>query len=376
MADGANAIVVGAGVFGASTARELAGRGWAVTLVEQHTPGHVRASSGGETRLIRYAHGDDTWYVRSAWRARELWADLASEVADELFVRSGVVWFAAQEDGWEADSARVLAAEGIPTERLSPDDAMQLFPSLRADDLAFVLVEPEAGVLRARHAVRALVRSGRRRGVELVIGTARPDGPGVTVNGRRLGADRVLWACGPWLATLFDDLVRLRVTKQDVTFFGADPTWASPPVPGWVDYGGSIYGVGDVAGRGFKCAPDAEGPAFDPDTGERLLSGGSEQRAREYLAHRFPALANAPLVGARVCQYSITADTHFIAAPHPEHDGVWLLGGGSGHGFKHGPALGAYVADLLDGTLAPDPRFGLGPRTAGRALRTAGSDGV
>ena len=68
-----SAIVVGAGVFGASTARALASRGWDVTIVEQYVPGTVRAASGGDTRLLRMAHGDIDWYAQLAYAARSQW---------------------------------------------------------------------------------------------------------------------------------------------------------------------------------------------------------------------------------------------------------------------------------------------------------------
>jgi len=98
-----------------------------------------------------------------------------------------------------------------------------------------------------------------------------------------------------------------------------------------------------------------------------------ERRARELLGRRFPALASAPLVGTRVCQYELTADTRFLGAPHPEHDGrVWLMGGGSGHGFKHGPALAERMERWLTGDELPEPRLALGERTRDVNLRTAG----
>jgi sarcosine oxidase len=371
-----SAVVVGAGVFGSSVARELAGRGWSVTLVEQYTPGDVRASSGGESRLIRSAHGTDLWYTRSARLARDRWQELEEETGVDLLVQCGLVWFARRADGWEADSEQALRSEGIPVERVDPADAAALFPDVRTDDLAFTLLEPDAGALHARRATQALAAAAQQRGSRLVTGVARPAGAGVEANGWRLDGDVVVWACGPWLATLFPGLVDLRVTKQDVTFFGAHAGWSSPPVPGWVDYDGAIYGVGDIDGRGFKCSPDAEGPAFDPDRGERVLSPEVEQRARTYLALRFPALADAPLVGSRTCQYTLTVDTNFVVAPHPNHDRrVWLLGGGSGHGFKHGPSLGVYLADLIESGADPDPRFGVGPRQARPGRRPARGGG-
>jgi sarcosine oxidase len=99
----------------------------------------------------------------------------------------------------------------------------------------------------------------------------------------------------------------------------------------------------------------------------------AEKAGRGYLARRFPALADAPLVYSRVCPYALTADTNFLLARHPEEPRVWLLGGGSGHGFKHGPSLAEYVAGLLEGREEPDERFGLGERRPAASLRTAGT---
>jgi glycine/D-amino acid oxidase-like deaminating enzyme len=224
-------------------------------------------------------------------------------------------------------------------------------------------------VLRARDATRVTVELAIERGAHFVTGTAAPDGDAVLVGGDRLEADRIVWAGGAWLARLFPELVDLRVTRQDVYFFGAPAGWQAPSIPGWVDFDNGVYGVGDLDGRGFKASPDREGPPFDPDAGERVPSEEKEREAREYVAVRFPALAGAPLVGTRSCPYSLTEDTNFLITPHPEHEHVWLFGGGSGHGFKHGPALAEYVEKLLDGSKEPDSMFGLGARSPGGGLR-------
>ena len=363
-------VVVGAGVFGAALARHCARAGWAVTLVERVVPGHVRAGSGDESRIIRCGHGIDEWHTRSARRAWELW----HEIDPSLVVRSGVLWLAHRDDGWEAAGEETLRALGIPCERVDP---ASLFPSFACDDVVWGLWEPEAGVLRARDATRVLAAQAVDAGASLVLGDARPDGVAVVLDdGRRLEADRVVWACGAWLPALFGDLVSLRITQQDVFYFGASAAWRTPPVPTWVDYDAAAYGLGDLDGRGIKVCSDVEGRLFDPD-GDRVPQPDQERRARELLAERFPALAVAPLVGTRVCQYELTADTRFLIAPHPEHEGrVWLLGGGSGHGFKHGPALAEVVERWVSGAEAADPQFGLGARTPERALRTAGSGGA
>jgi glycine/D-amino acid oxidase-like deaminating enzyme len=371
------AIAVGAGVFGSSVADRLALTGWEVVLVDMEEPGHERSSSGDETRLLRYAHGTDAWYTRSARRARELWRELEADMDVEVFVEHGLVWFAHAHTGWEADSEATMLAAEIPAIRLSVDEAAALYPSLGTDDLEWALLEPEAGVLRARRATQALAQRAKGNGADLVSGRARPDGAAVVLDtGERLEGDRVVWACGAWLGKVFPELVSLRVTQQDVIYFEAPEGWGAPHVPGWVDYEGAAYGHGNLDGHGFKAAPDREGPPFDPDTGERVLLPAHLETARAYLARRFPALADAPLAGHRTCQYELTPDTHFIAAPHPEHDRrVWLLGGGSGHGFKHGPALAERMEEWLDGTADADPRFALGERAPDRALRTAGGAG-
>ena len=367
MSHGRSIVVVGAGVFGASLARHCALAGWDVVLVERVAPGHVRAGSGDESRIIRCCHGTDAWHTRSARRAWALW----HEIDPDLVIDCGVAWLARRDDGWEAAGEAVLRAEAIPCERV---DATELFPSVAVDDVRFTLFEPEAGILRARDAVKALAAQAVEAGAELVLAEARPEGAAVLLgDGRRLEADRVVWACGAWLPALFPGVLALRVTHQDVFYFGAPVAWRTPGVPGWVDYDGAAYGLGDLDGRGVKVSPDVDGPECDPETLERVADPEHERLARAYLARRFPALAEAPLVGPRACQYEITPDMHFVMIPHPEMgDRVWLLGGGSGHGFKHGPALAERFEPWLSGAAEPEPRFGLGARAGDVSLRTAG----
>jgi sarcosine oxidase len=361
-------VIIGAGSFGASLAWTLARGGDDVTLVDQFEPGDPRSSSGGETRLMRCCHGGDADYTASARRARTLWRELEGESGEELYEECGVAWFARSDDGWDAASERVLAELGAPTERVDPTT---LYPSVAADDLSFTLLEPEAGVLRAQRAVRALAAQAEAHGARIVRAAARPEGPAAVVDDGRLEADAVVWACGAWLSELFPGVVSLKVTRQEVLFFDGGTEWKAGQ-PAWVDYDGAMYGTADIDGHGFKASLDREGPPASPS--DDLPKGGdTEGEVRAYLTHRFPALAAAPLVGAPTCRYELTPDTRFIASAHPEHDRVWLLGGGSGHGFKHGPSLAEVVADALRSGAPLPERFGLGRRSASRSLRTAGS---
>ncbi|HET6510382.1 MAG TPA: FAD-dependent oxidoreductase [Baekduia sp.] len=365
-----SAVVVGAGVLGSALADRLARSSWDVQHVEQYAPGHVRSGSGDESRLIRAAHGADAMHARMSRRALELWRELDPR----LVCPSGVAWFARRPDGWEADAERVLTSLGIPNERVDPTE---LFPSVRTDDLAFTLLEPEAGLLRARDGVRALADRAVQAGAERIVAVARPDGERVVLDdGRVLEADHVIWACGAWMARLFGDVLDLRITHQDVYYFGVPGRWAAPGVPGWVDFDGAVYGMGDLDGRGVKVGPDQEGPAIGSLDAERRADPTLERTARAYLGHRFPGIADAPLVGSRVCQYEMTPDEHFVVAPHPAFsDGrVWLVGGGSGHAFKHGPALAERLERWILASEAPEPAFGLGPeRHHDVQLRTGGS---
>ncbi|MBI3749698.1 MAG: FAD-dependent oxidoreductase, partial [Chloroflexi bacterium] len=261
---------------------------------------------------------------------------------------------------------------------------------LAADDLAFAVFEPEAGLLMARRGVAAVVRQfeaeggefeltwaaqGRRRGTRLEAI--------VRADGTRITADQYVFAAGPWLPRLFPDVAGhlIRVTKQDVVFVGpphGDGRFGADALPCWVDYDAAFYGIPGVEGRGLKLAPDRYGPIFDPSNGERIVDPESVRLARRYLARRFPDLASAPVVETRVCQYEITPDSHFVIDRHPELDNAWLVGGGSGHGFKHGPVIGRHVVGRLDGTaLAPgEERFGLGHERVPQATVRTGADGM
>jgi sarcosine oxidase len=190
-----------------------------------------------------------------------------------------------------------------------------------------------------------------------------------TEDGSRIAADRIVFATGAWLPTVFPQLLagRIRPTRQVVVYFGTasgDGRFQAGRWPAWIDFPSGIYGTPDVEGRGVKVGIDAHGPSIDPDRAERLADPLSIATARAWLARRIPALADAPVVEARVCQYENTATGDFLIDRHPDHANVWIVGGGSGHGFKHGPAVGAVAARaILDGEM-PDRRFALEGKTA------------
>lgn len=369
-------VVIGAGAFGSWTALWLRRRGAAVTLIDQYGAGNSLSSSGDESRVTRSAHGQDEHYPVWQRRALDQWTDLAPE----LFVPTGVLWLAHADDGFEAESVRTLERLGIPIERLDPQQLLARFSPITTDDVAWALYEPEAGVLLARRAVAATARAFAAEGGEVRIGLAKVEVETVFVDGERVRADAVVFAAGPWLPKLLGPVpgLDIRVPQQEVIYLATPPgdeRFDAGHHPTWVEYDAAFYGLPSIEGRGFKVAPDWPGPIVDPDRQERRVSDERIDATRAYLRRRFPALADQPVAEGRVCQYEVTADNHFIIDRHPTVADAWIVGGGSGHGFKHAPVVGEYVSALVlgvdSGALAPpDDRFALGPRVAGFGMRT------
>lgn len=368
-------VVVGAGVFGAWSALRLARDGWRVTLVDAYGPANGRASSSDHSRVVRAGYGRDGIYTRWATDSLTGWHWLAKASGQRLVEESGVLFLGAHGSPHLDETAEVFRDLGVAHQRLSAAEVAARYPQVGVIGLGDALYEPRGGAIRARLAVTAAVAIARSRGVEYL--TARVQAldetrttPLVeTTDGRRLEADRYVLACGPWLPQLLPLAVgtRIRVTRQELLYFGVpagDARFALGALPVWIDFAAGVYGIPDLDAHGFKLGLDRHGPPLDPDAAERLVEPAAVATAREFLARRFPALAAAPVVEARVCQYENTATGDFLIDAHPTWEQVWIVGGGSGHGFKHGPAVGAHVADLLGGRAAVEPRFALAGRTA------------
>ena len=360
--------VIGAGAFGGWTALELQRRGAHVTLVDAWGPGHARASSGGETRVIRATYGTRDIYTRMAVRAMERWREYDAACGTELFRQTGVLWLIRADDGFAAASVAALGAAGLPVGEFSRRGAAARFPQIAFDDVESILWEPAAGYVFAHRACahvveRFIAEGGEYRQAAVVAPVEIGGGPMRRVALEGLGileADAFVFACGPWLGTLFPDVVGSFVTptRQEVYYFGTpagDARFQDPALPVWLDYGSRVmYGIPGHGTRGFKIADDSPGPPMDPTTASRDVTAPGIAAAEAFLARRFPALAGAPLVGSEVCQYEATPDADFIIDHHPGASNVWIAGGGSGHAFKMGPALGEMIAPCVLGT-GPEP---------------------
>jgi sarcosine oxidase len=357
-----DAAVIGAGVFGAWTAFHLARRGLRTLIVDQHGAGNPRSSSGGETRIVRMSYGADAIYTRSALRSLELW----KHHFPEMFHETGVLVASSTKDPYLTATCQTLGAAGYGYEWLDTAILRQRFPQIGFDRGTEAVYEPHSGVLMARRAVQAVVEAAVCAGATYEVARITAPDPKL--------ARIFVFACGPWLPRIFPRLLkgRIRPTRQEVFFFGTpagDAGFAPPGMPVWIAFREGAYTIPALDGRGFKLATDVHGPSFDPETGDRNVSAAAIARARAILRRRFAGLADAPLVESRVCQYENTSNGDFLIDRHPGFEDVWLVGGGSGHGFKHGPFVGEYVADRIEGKGIVEDRFSLATKRA-RARRT------
>jgi len=362
--------VVGAGVFGAWIARHLALRGKQVVLAEAYGPAHSRASSGDESRIIRMGYGTDELYTRWSMKSLGQWKDFFRTSGNSLFHETGVLWLGENHDLRLTQTVETLRRCGVALEEMNRSALEKLYPQICLDGVTLGILEPQSGVLMARRAVAAVVDDALKRGAKYV--TARVEAPQErgrirslsTGDGETIEAENFVFACGAWLEKVFPEVLGMRIfpTRQEVFYFGVpagDSRFAEGALPTFLFQENESYGMPDLESRGVKVGLDRHGEAVDPETQSRLASFQAAEEIQRYVGWRFPALRHAPIVETRVCQYENTSSGDFLIDRHPEMENVWFAGGGSGHGFKHGPAVGEYVAQqLLDGAEA-EPRFSL-----------------
>jgi glycine/D-amino acid oxidase-like deaminating enzyme len=312
---------------------------------------------------MRGTYGPDQPYTEMAARALKLWQKYERQWKRNFLHRTGVLWMAAgrnEDDAFERGSVEMLRAAKINFQELSTPEMKNRWPQINFEGIHWGIFEPDCGYLDARAScqaiVEAFVAAGGKYRQLAVQGEGLEHWPLRSLalsDGSRLEADRYIFACGPWLGKLFPQAVGdlVQPTRQDVFFFGTpagDDRFTDRHLPVWADHRGRFrYGIPGSDRRGFKIADDTRGPAFDPTDGDRVITPETLKDIRDYVAFRFPALKDAPLLETRVCQYEQTPDSHFIIDRHPAVENVWIVGGGSGHGFKHGPAVGNMMADLV-----------------------------
>ena len=360
-------------MFGGWTALQLAERKARVSLIDAYGAGNARSASGGLSRLVRVRYTDET-YVRLMLRAFTIWREWEQRWDEQFLIPTG--YLSIVDPGplpASITEARALMSKhGVESEIVSVDELRKRYPQLRLDDVGAGYFEPGACTARPADSCRRVARAVTGAGGVFHHARAEPG----SRSGRRLEsvhlstgetvcADAFAFACGPWLSRTLPEVMRtrLRTPRREVFFWGTpsgDPSYIHPRFPAWSDRTqkgreNDYYGFPDFDGRGLRVVPANDDNSLDPDLDERVVSPYQLQRAHEYVAHRFPKLAGQPVVGSRVCQTEYTPDGNFIVDRHPDYDNVWIVGGGSGHGFKHGPAVGELAAKrILGDEIAPD----------------------
>jgi glycine/D-amino acid oxidase-like deaminating enzyme len=355
----ADIVVVGAGAFGGWTALYLREMGHTVTLIDQYGPGNSRATSGGESRQIRAVYGEREIYTRWVLQAFDRWQARETEWGKKLFYRTGQLSLATEWTKELSETRKVFDRLGVKYDVIKPDDLARRYPQMDTKNLAVAMYTPSTGVLKAREGCVAVAQAFVKKGGRFL--TAKVE-PGARTGGRlqdvalstgqRVSAQTFVFACGPWLPKVFPSVMakKLETPRRAVFFYGTPPgdeRFTYPNFPTWsVD---NAYGFPCIEGRGFKVVPTFERELVDPDIQEHVLTAEEIRKGRAFAAKWFPALAHQPLVDSRICQREDSVDDHFIVQPHPELGNVWLVGGGSGHGYKHGIMLGDYVANRVAG---------------------------
>lgn len=362
---GDTAIVVGAGAFGGWTALYLLRHGIKVTLIDAWGSGNSRSSSGDETRVIRSTYGANEFYFDLNVRALELWKEHQKTWNRQVFFNQGVLWLCHYEKCSIVDESIPFSKKHkMEYEYLDKSEISKRFSIVNSGDIHHGYFDPYGGYLKARESTQLVQESFVKEGgrflnafvnAGIAEDTQRSGGYAEVMlnDGTKLGADTIIYACGSWLGKLFPGEIgdRIICNKQEVYYFGVPAEHASKydSFPVWVDADDKdhYYGIPGNASRGFKVGVDRKGKVFDPTNGERTIEPEVLAHARGFLAHRFPGLQDAPLVESRVCPYENSPDGNFIFEQSSQNKKVWYLGGGSGHGFKHGPALGELVARTL-----------------------------
>ncbi len=357
-------LIVGAGVFGAGAALELALRGHSVTLVDPGPLPHPRASSTDISKMVRADYGSDLFYTRLAREAIAGWRNWNAESGQTLYHETGFLILTAQEmqpGEFEHDSRETLRSLGQSVERMNGGKLRERFPIWNPDKFPDGYFNPAAGWAESANVVRWLLDRARTAGVVLREGEtmqalrmsgARVDGIR-TDTGVELRADAVIVAAGAWTPTLLPSMRdAVKCVGQPVYYLQPDhperyvaerfPPWAADIAnTGWYGFPIQPDGTLKIANHGAGIPADARQDTTVPSELDKAL--------RDFLEDTFPDLAKTPIKSRRLCFYCDSWDGNFWIDWVPEHEGLFVATGGSGHGFKFAPVMGKLIADRFEG---------------------------
>jgi sarcosine oxidase len=372
-------IVVGLGAMGSAAVYHLARRGSRVLGIDRYSPPHARGSSHGDTRITRLAIGEGAQYTPLAMRSHTLWRDLERESGRPLLTSCGGLIISSPAkssithvEGFFANTVAAARQYAIAHEILDAEQIRRRFPQFNVADDETGYFEPSAGFLRPEECIGAHLRMAQVRGAdihrnELVSRFDVSNGSvTVTTSREKYSADRLIVAAGAWLPGLVDARIAKHFTihRQTMYWFGVQNS-ATPFDPGrfpvfiWELQGRKqgIYGFPAIDGPhgGIKVSTEQYATATSADAAERTVSEDEAAAIHEELVAPFLPAVGSQCLKASACLYTVTPDFGFVIDTHPDSERVLIASPCSGHGFKHSPAIGEALAELvIDGTARAD----------------------
>ncbi len=356
-------LIVGAGMFGLTTAIELRRRGYSVTVLDPGPLPHPLAASNDTSRMVRMDYGDDALYVELAGKAIEGWRVWNQQSGRTLYHEDGFLMACSQPMApgeFEHDSYQYLSKQGYGLQRMDSGRIKQQYPLWNGDRYKDGYLNPAAGWAEAANTVIWLAEEAQASGVELRLDTQvsgfieadnRITGV-ITSGGYRESAELVVVAAGAWTAALLPDLaevmqpvgqpiVYLQPVDPDLYRGPQFPPWAADiPRTGWYGFPANRDGIVKISNHGPGRPMATEEP--------RDLNAAEISRFNSFIKDTIPSLAEAPIVNSRLCLYCDTWDGNFWIGHHPNKEGLVVAAGGSGHGFKFAPVMGGLIADAIE----------------------------
>jgi glycine/D-amino acid oxidase-like deaminating enzyme len=360
---GLEIVVVGSGVFGASSALELALRGHKVTLLDPGPLPRPIASSTDISKAVRMDYGSDDLYMALMEEGLRRWDRWNLQWGEELYHEDGFLFLTSGEmrpGDFEYESFQLLQRRGHRVERMNSNALQGRYPAWNAPKYSDGYYNRRAGWAESGRVVEHLVADALAAGVvlrnglslkELMEREAKITGV-ASDQGEEFRADYVVLAAGPWSPSLFPPLAAwMRPVAQPIFYFRPDdpgpylperfPVWAADlSKTGWYGFPATRDGIVKVSNHG-------PGREVSPDD-SRETTPGAESFCRAFLEMTFPGLAGAPLVSSRTCLYCDSWDGNFYIDHVPDLPGLVVATGGSGHGFKFAPVLGEIIADVVE----------------------------
>ncbi len=360
-------VIVGGGIFGVSSAIELARRNHKVAILNPDTIPHHLASSTDISKAVRMEYGSDREYHRMAELSIEKWHDWNHILGEEVYHEVGFLMLCKESieseyQSFEKCSIENLAQAGYPSERLGVLGLKEKFPVVNVDNYPEGSFNPKGGYAESGRAVELLAKYAASIGVvihehQTVSSILIDDGQcnGVeTKEGRLFHCQQVIVAAGTNTPLLVPEI------QPFVKSTGHSVFWLKPSEPKRFTPPRFSVFTADISNTGWygfplhprqgvvKIGKHSKGDAIHPEQDDRIVRADEIEDLRSFLESTFPELRNAPLVCTRKCLYTDTMDGHFWIDRHPEVQGLIVCTGGSGHGFKMGPIIGEITADTVE----------------------------